>query len=331
MTEGNSLVWEILTEDEKSALLLSINYSKSSWQAGEIMNKAHYKYLEIQARANKFFKMFNEYFVETKNLRIPPDCYLDVNFRDYIILTLFERKSQREAIEAMGNSPFILPSARERILKENLDMLNNHENELFKSLYDLIIEFDRWNNARILPMSLQEPSAFKRRNKARLIKHLKNLSNLDEYHVIRFIDKFKAKPHRKCLYISVLSKNFENGYDIIKIKNNKEVIEYVSKNLRLYVFNEEVDADQFGYLVNKYLKNPKKDCKTGQKFWPLYRKTIETAFNYHEVNNIIPRRKYLEKAFRDMDELIIRRNDKKSLRISDPQPRIKEDYFYGTI
>lgn len=328
MKKGNSMAWGILTEDEKSSLLLSINYQKSTWQAGEIMNKAHYKYLEIQARANKFFKMFNEYFIETGNLKIPPNCNINQFFRDYLILTIFERKDPKEAIREMGKNPFILKSARDRIFKEQMDLLANHEEPEYQLLYDLIIEFDRWNNSRILPISLQEPSAFKRRNKTRLIKHLKNLANLSPFHIQRFEKKFKALKHRKALYITILGNDYESGYEIIKINKTAEAVEYISKTLRLFLFKEYVDADNFGYLVNKYLNNPKKTCRDGQKFWPTYRKTIELAYNYNDVNNIIPRRKNLEKAFKDMDNIVIKQQEKKASSIADPQKRADDKSFW---
>lgn len=333
MKKGNKQVWKILTDDEKSSLLLSINYGKSTWQAGEIMNKAHYKYLEIQARANKYFKMFNEYFLATNNLRIPANCYINPFFRDYIIATVFERKNPKEAIASLDNSPFIVVSAKERIFNECLEQLANHEDPNQRLLHDLIREFDRWNNFRILPLCLQEPSAFKRRNKTRLVKHLKNLSTLDEFHIRRFIKKFNVNNStgKKPLFIAVLSADHDEGYEVIRIANKKKIVEYISKHLRLYMYRDQVDADKFGYLVSRYLKDKEKDCKVGQKFWPMYRKNIELAHNYLDVNNIIPRRKHLEKAFRDLDEIHIRQKVKKAKeqKISDPQKRGETNNFWN--
>lgn len=321
--QEEGLAWQILTEDEQSALMLSINFGKSTWEAGELMNKAHYKYLEIQARANKFFRMFHEYFQATGDLRIPKDCLLNNDFRDYIIYTVFERKSKKEALDKMKHTAFFVSSAKERILAEGLERLGNSENELEQMLYDVIIEFDRWNNNRILPISLQEPSAFKRRNKTRLIKHLNNLSKLDPFHIHRFTNRFKAKKSEfKVYYITLLSSSYESGYEIIRVKKKKELFKYISKHLRLYIFDEHVDADQFGFLITRYLMNHKKDCKVGQQFWPKYRKAIECASNYLEVNNIIPRRKNLEKAFRDLDNLKLRKKEKNQIKqLTDPQKR----------
>lgn len=322
--KSNALTWEILSEDEKSALMLSINYGKSTWQAGEIMKKAHYKYLEIQARANQYFRMYNTYFIATNNLRIPDNCFINPYFRDFIIATVFERKTQKDAIASLGNNPFIIISAKERIFKECLDQLAYHDDPLHRLLYDLIMEYDRWNNSRILPICLQEPSAFKRRNKTRLIKHLKNLSSLDPFFIDRFLTRFKyVRNGKPALYVPVLSSSFDQGYEVVKIANKKNVIEYISKHLRLYVFIEHVDADSFGYLVSKYLRDKEKNCKVGQKFWPKYRKNIELAENYLEVNNIIPRRKHLEKAMRDLDNIHNKSFAKvKKVEIGDAQERV---------
>jgi len=327
--KGNKLVWKLLTEDEKSSLLLSLSFHKSTWEAGELMNKAHYKYLEIQARANKFFKMYNEYFTATGNKRIPENCILNPNFRDFIIGTVFERKTHKDVVREMGNTAFVIASAKERFLREGLEYLSKGD-ELHQMLYDLILEFDRWNNYRILPISLQEPSAFKRRNKTRLMKHLKNLANLDEYHIRRFTKRFTAKKSEKnVVYIPVLSKSFDEGYEVIRIKNDPEIVDHISVHLRLYLFEEEVDAEKFGYMVNKYLNNQKKDCKIGQKFWPDYRQCIESASNYLQVNNIIPRRKHLEKAFRDMDHLNQKKKAKKEKIIGDPTKRAESNIFWS--
>jgi uncharacterized FlgJ-related protein len=297
--------WDILTEDEQLSLTLSIQHNKSTWQAGEIMGKAHYKYLEINSRAKAFFKIFTEYFEKTNDLIIPEGVALHPDIAEFIRLTITNRMGYREAVKEIAvnsNTPLAINAARERLLKEYLSQLANDDNPLARDLYDLILDFDRWNNFRILPISLQEPSAFKRRNKTRLLKHLKNMKDLNEFHIDRFITKFKAKgTHRKKLFLPLISDTFIQGYDVVKIQNNKNIIEYLSNEFRLYAFEDKDDADDYGYLVESYLNNNKKDCKHGQIFWPKFRILITKAFNYGMVNNIIPRRKNLEKAFKDLD------------------------------
>lgn len=321
--------WDILTEDEKLAITLSINHKKSTWEAGEIMGKAHYKYLEIQARAKTFFMMFTEYLKKTNNLLIPEGVYLDKDVIEFIRLTIIERMGYRSAIKNMGNTALMISSARERIIEECMEQLLMDENPLAIDLYDLILDFDRWNNFRILPISIQEPSAFKRRNKTRLIKHLKNMKNLHDFHIDRFIMKFKYKRgDLKYAYLPLISDMFKNGYKVVKIKNRKHIIHYISKQFTLYVFKDEDDADDYGYLVEGYLNNLNKNCKHGQIFWPKFRKIITKASNYNEVNNIIPRRKNLENAFRDIDNITIKRMRKNISEYSDPAKRVTKNKIW---
>ena len=191
----NGKAWEILTQEEQIALTLSINHGKSSWQAGEIMEKAHYKYLEIQARAKMFFKIFTLYFQKSGEQLIPDNSDMTWDFQEFILCTLQNRKGYRETIKIIGKeSKLCHKKAKERVeaLKGYMAWLDNHEDPVHKELHDLIKEFDRWNNFRILPEDLQEPSAFKRRNKTRLLKHLKNLKNLEAFLVDRLINKFTA-------------------------------------------------------------------------------------------------------------------------------------------
>lgn len=319
----NNRAWDILTEDEQVSLTLSVQYNKSTWQAGEIMGKAHYKYLEINARAKTFFRLFTEYFEKTNNLIIPEGVAIHPDIAEFIRLTIVERLGYREAIKEIGNNTALsINSARERLLEEYLRQLANDDNPLAHDLYDLILDFDRWNNFRILPTSLQEPSAFKRRNKTRLLKHLNNLKNLHEFHIDRFVTKFKAnKTYLKPLYLPLISDTFVEGYDVIKIKNKEEIINYLSTEFRLYVFEDRDDADNYGYLVESYLNNKKKNCKHGQSFWPKYRTKISKANNYGQVNNIIPRRKHLEKAFKDLDGKNINKHLIEQV-LSDPQKRL---------
>jgi len=321
--------WDILTEDEKLAITLSVNHKKSTWEAGEIMGKAHYKYLEIQARAKVFFKMFTEYFEKTDGLIIPEGVYMDPDVAEFIRLTIVERLGYRTAIKKMGNTALVINSARERIIEDYMNQLLIDDNPLAIDLYDLVLDFDRWNNFRILPTSVQEPSAFKRRNKTRLIKHLKNLQNLHVYHLDRFVMKFKHKRGDiNSVYLPLVSDSYEQGYKVQKIKGKKHIIEYISKKFTLYIFKDKEDADDYGYLVEGYLNNTDKNCKHGQVFWPKFRQIIKKADNYGLVNNIIPRRKHLENAFRDIDNVIIARMKDGIGKVGDPAKRVKSSKLW---
>lgn len=310
----NSKAWDILTKEEKSALSLATNYNKSSWQAGEILNKAHYKYLEIQARAKHFFKIFTIYFEKTDGELIPKNSDMTWDLQEFILCTLQNRMGYRETLKAIGKeSPICHKKAIKRVeaLKEYLLWLDNHPNKLHKDLYDLILEFDRWNNFRILPEELQEPSAFKRRNKTRLLKHLRNLKKLNPFHVDRLLNKFQAPKgySGKILYVPLVSDSFLDGYKVIPIKATSKIVNYLSSSLNLYMFKDEGEADDYGYLVEDYLSKESKSCKQGQQFWPEFRLKIQKADNYAQVNNIIPRRSNLENAFRDLDKIHVKRKE----------------------
>lgn len=329
-----SKAWDILTQEEKSALSLSTNYGKSSWQAGEILNKAHYKYLEIQSRAKHFFRIFTIYFEETDNQLIPKDSDMTWDLQEFILCTLQNRMGYRETLKYIGKeSPICHKKAMKRVeaLKAYMDWLENHPNKIHQKLHDLILEFDRWNNFRILPEELQEPSAFKRRNKTRLLKHLRNLKELNPYHIDRLMNKFAAsdKYKGKILYAPIVSDSFPNGYEVIPIQATSKIVNYLSSSLNLYMFKDKGEADDYGFLVEDYLSKKSKSCKQGQIFWPEFRLKIKKAANYDQVNNIIPRRSNLEDAFRDMDRLTIKRRKGVSTKdVADPTKRVNKTSFW---
>lgn len=332
-----SKAWVILTEEEQTSLSLAINHSKSTWQAGEIMSKAHYKYLEILARAKAFFEMFTLYFNEFGDGLIPHNSDLPWDFKDFIIYSIEERMGYRETIKAIGRKSDLAHKKSEiriKTLVQYMDDLSKSTDKQHIALFDLIKEFDRWNNFRILPECIQEPSAFKRRNKTRLIKHLNNIKNLDQFLVDRLITKFKASDKYKgeLLYLPLVNDVHYKGYEVIPIKAETAIIKHISKDLNLYLFKDKDKADDYGFLVNSYLSNEDRTCIEGQKFWPRFRTYINEAENFNEVNNIIPRRSNLVNAFRDLDKIRVReKNSRYESRLIDdmkPAMRIKADKLW---
>ena len=332
----NNKAFDILTPEEKAALSLSINHSKSTWEAGEILSKAHYKYLEIHARAKHFFKIFTEYFKLTGDRIIPENSEISWDFREFIECTLIERMGYRETLKVIGKqSPLGHRVARVRDEKifEYMEWLRIHPSKNHRALHDLIKEFDRWNNFRILPESLQEPSAFKRRNKTRLLKHLKNIYNLDSFLIDKLLKSKRFKPNKnsKTIYLPIASDLEDKGYGIIHINSSEAVLDYISNELNLYVFDNLEDADDYGHLVESYMSaKGSRTCKLGQKFWPKFRVIIEKAYNYNQVNNIIPRRVGLEKAFRDLDKIMVKRIEanEANLNMGDGQKRLPSGEFW---
>lgn len=300
-----SKAWKILNKDEKSAMMLKFNKKKSSWEAGEIMDKSHYKYLEISSRAKFFFTTFTDYFEKTGDLLIPENTEIPDDFREFLHNIIEKRMGYSDAISKLDpSSPLYAKDSKTktRVLTDYLALLKDSGDELQLLLYDLIFDFDRWNNFRILPESLQEPSAFKRRNKTRLLKHLKNLNKIDEFNLYRFTKTLSAKNKKgKKYYLPLVSETFAENYNIVILDRKKDLLEYISKEFKLYIFKNKDLAKDYAILVDNYINLPNKNCKEGQIFWPTFRKLISKAINYNLVNNIIPRRKHLENSFREID------------------------------
>lgn len=332
-----SKAWVLLTDDEKSALSLSINHGKSTWQAGEILGKAHYKYLEIQARAKAFFEMFTLYFKQFDDMLIPVDSDLAWDFQLFIKYTIEERMGYRETIKRIGKESQLAnrkSSVRIKTLVDYMDGLQNKKDQAHSALFDLIKEFDRWNNFRILPECLQEPSAFRRRNKTRLVKHLNNIKELDQFLIDRLTNRFQVGPNYNgsVLYLPMVNDVNYKGYDVIKIKDDINTINHISNDLHLYIFKEKELADDYAFLVNTYLNNSAKTCIQGQKFWPKFRTMIKMAHNYNKVNNIIPRRSNLENAFRDLDKIKVGKSERgyniKLIESMAPSKRVNTDKLW---
>lgn len=329
--------WYILTDEEKAALSLTVNHSKSSWQAGEILNKAHYKFLEIQARAKHFYKMFIIYFEKSNGHIVPEQSDITWDFQEFILCTLQNRMGYRETLRAIGKGTELTSKRaykRDQQLQDYMYALANHKDPLHRDLYDLIVEFDRWNNFRILPEILREPSAYKRRNKSRLIKHLKNLKEIELYLLDRLKKKFVAPKNynRRVVYLPIVCDIEPDNYSLLRIQATSKNIEYISKSLKLYLFDDFDTAETYALLVEGYLNAGKKSCKDGQSFWPQYRTMIKDAYNYKEVNNIISRRDRLKEAFIDMDKAQVRKKRMKKMDIHDEsfgsQERGTEEKFW---
>lgn len=78
-----------------------------------------------------------------------------------------ETVKRKEASLYTGDSAQLLPKVNTKNIERNMKWLKESEDEWDKDTLRLILEFDRWNNFRILPRMLQQPSAFKRRSNKR--------------------------------------------------------------------------------------------------------------------------------------------------------------------
>lgn len=297
----NSKVWEILSDDEKTALNLSINMSKSSWEAGEIMEKSHYKYLEIQKRGETLLRLFQIHYNLYGKL-IPDEVELDLNFTQYIKILIEERQTIKSAVSKMPGTGFDKPKYRNALVKDSLYMLRDNKEESYQALYNIIMDFDRWNNFRILPTELQEPSAFKRRNKVRDLKQLELSLTIPTPSIKHIVKNYKYSGASSVHYAVIIDRNEGNNSKIIFTvakRSTKQLSELT--RMFIYIFETEELAKEFAYHLMTFPTKGKRNCREGLKFWPTFRVLSKKAFNYLELNNIIPTRRNQEVAFKDND------------------------------
>lgn len=319
--------WEMLTSQEKNSLFLQMTQGQSSWEAGEIMGVPHYKYLEIKERSIKFFKMFSDYLLEFNTL-IGVNSVIDNRFRDFVEAILEKRLPKSEALIYSGDSSLTVNSISDKLIIKNMERLRDSEYLHDRRLYDLIMEFDRWNNKRVLPKALQLPSAYKRRNNKRGKTYIMYISNLPEHKVKAISDIFVYKPRssrKKRYYITLISSMFDDGYSVITVKPSKDTIDKLSK-LSIFIFDDPDKADAFGFLITRFLDNPQTP-KTGQVFWANYREYTSMAINYDRVNSSDFYTEKLDVAY----DLVNRKGKKLKQRTIKTQParRADPELFYS--
>ena len=328
MNAAQSKAWNCLREDERQSLFLQISNGKSAWEAGTIMNRSHYKYLEIRERSQKFFKMFTEFF-ELHESIFRPDAPYNRVFMDYIEGCIEKRLSRKQASAYSGDSTQMFSKVRTKMLEYNLGVLRDSEDPWDKDTLTLIIEFDRWNNFRILPRIMQAPSAYKRRsnNKQKIyIQYLRE--KFPEWAHKKLIERFRYKitPNAKSRYWVALisrSKYPDKGYYVFPVKPSEEVVREMSRFF-IYLFKDKEDADTFGFMVDQYIDKTS-SIPSGQKFWTEFRDILEEAVNFSQVNNVDFNMKTLDMAYNThIKKKVKNKRDKNTEGLS----RVKEDVFY---
>lgn len=296
----NDKAWALLSQDEQLAISLKLGFTKSTWESGEIMSKAHYKFLEIEARAKFFLKMFTEHLQMYDDI-IPDYLEMDERVKQYLIYTIRDRKKISDAVDMIDNDAFSIASVRHSIIEKDMVRLMRAKKLVKKNFASMVLDFDRWNNFRILPKSLQEPSAFKRRNKNADKSNIKNILSINTLTIDKIIERFgEDKKDKGMLYVPIFSKFVSPEHSILIIKNKNSTIAQLSK-IGFYIFARKERADDFFNLLFTYDIETHKHCTEGQKFWPKYRQSIKHSINYNSIQKSIPSRKFLQSALKDMD------------------------------
>lgn len=295
MRNLNSQAWEMLLDDEKQALILQHGHNKSSWKAGEIMIKSHYKYLEIKYRAERFLKIFTEH-INIFGEIIPKYVGGGEEVKEYFYLCIVQRLKLKDVSIALNTKyKYNLKRDREKDILNQMEKWGISTNAYEQTLYNLIKDFDRWNNFRILPQEIQEPSAFNRRLKNIHKKHLRVASKFPDISVPMVTKLYGHKKGTKAIYLPIITEH--SRLFCLKLRDVKTTQKDIT-SLNLYMFYKEQQARDYLELAKTYLFKDKEDrrCKDGLIFWPKYRELMKLAANYEAIQKIVPSRKYLEQA-----------------------------------
>jgi len=320
--------WKILTEEEQNAINLSIQHGKSTWQAGEILKKSHYKYLEILDRAKTFLRIFTLHYKKYGAL-IPPGVPISQNFKLYLAYLMEDRVPMKMAVKRLDDKRYIIKTARDRKIYQEMFNIINTNNEACEDLFQLIMEFDRWNNFRILPEDLQEPSAFKRRAKARFQKYLKNLTTLPSTTLFLIKEKYKYGGNHERLWVALVNPEYTpTMYKLIPVKNTQMSRDYFGK-LGLPMYREEKKAIEFGQLIAQYyLTEDKKTPRLGQKFWQTFRLMLKDAINYESIEHIKKTRAHILRTV-DFNDKALHSKSKSKKQKLEGEKRVDDDFFHG--
>ena len=91
------------------------------------------------------------------------------------------------------------------------------------------------------------------------------------------------KKNGKVRYIALVSSIFEYGYQVVPVGVKDQITKELTE-MKIYIFDEQLDADDFGLQVSRYFEIG--DPHSGLKFWKTFNELIEKSINYKEINNM---------------------------------------------
>ena len=299
MKANEKRAWGYLDKSEQTALSLQYAFSKSSWEAGQMMARSHYKYLEIKYRAEKFFKMYTEH-IDVFQEVVPDYLFCQKDVLQYFKYCLEDRLKPAIAINKIeqAQDKRIIKSELNKKIEETMNRWQNSEQAIEATMVNFIKDFDRWNNFRILPRSCQEPSAFKRRIKNTYKRHIRMLNSIPNISIEKIRELFETKK-TPCVFLPLI---IEKTPWVIKIQNKPKTVEALSE-ISFYIYEDDRTAREYIEAIADYCFKNEKDCKDGLEFWPVYRDIIKKAINYQKVQQITPSRKYLDLALQKLSYL----------------------------
>lgn len=282
-------VWSHLSTDETTALTLVLGNGKSTWEGGTIMQKSHYKFLEILQRGKHFIKLFSQQYHLYKTL-IPDSVTINPIVKDYLLLVIGKRVKPTDAIKQMNHPIFSVTKHRTEYLKRELDKWSVSKEPAEQLFYNLVMEFDRWNNWRILPKELQEPHAFKRRNKNVIRYYLKNWANADIDDSQELVEMIRREKAKNIGYVGIIYNCRSYEFEIVKVNLESKKTNKLCNDLKYFIFKDPKDCEKLLEVVTEYFGKDERKSAEGLNFWPQIRILISRAYNYNQIMGITPDR-----------------------------------------
>lgn len=285
MNEYEERAWSILDEMERSVLILNLTHGKSIREVGSILKKPHYRCLQVKERAESLFKLMINHYSNYGSL-FSPNSPTNKEFRSYIESLIEDRSTIKEAHCKSETANLMIPRLRERYIIKNMEYLGLSHDEWDKSTHNIILEFDRYNNFRILPKVLQRVSPFKRKYTKDMLRYLEGMTNHNDVRLDYLLSLVgKTKKEETCIYVVLFSyERFDFGYKVLPIYFKNKNLNIFKEN-KYYLWDDIENADYFGTVVANFMYK-EKNSGIAQKFWGKYREHIKLAINYKEVNNI---------------------------------------------
>ena len=271
--------YEYLSEKEQTILSLIVINERSFKEVAAIMDISPYKVKEIYFRAKKFFVMFSEHFAIYDTV-FPKSISFSITFLKYANQVLLRKA------DLMGNPEFIdlsILKVRTKFWVDLIQILESvpiNSNPHYAAALELLLEFDKWNERRILPKAFQRPSGFDRR-RLKVFKKLKDtITGISDIGLQYIKNKFE-NPEGK-VFIVIVN---EKGAEIIPFVLNTSSFLYFTKN-GLLIFDSKSRATELGTLIFTFSKMEGKTTHGAYRFWSEYRVLIFYAINIEEILKI---------------------------------------------
>lgn len=299
MEKNREKAWEYLTDLEKQSVYLTLGQGISGCSAGEILGLTHYKYLELKSRSETLFKIFSDYFEKHPSL-VKPSTFIKPQFRDFIYGCLEKRLPLSKASIYAGEGQWSTVKIRNQEILDGMALLKSSTSEWDRDLWQLIIEFDRWNSFRILPYELQAPSPYKRKSNRQVKAYFKYLRSIPSKTLTKLELTLFYRGQKPC-YIALIKETYEDGYKVIPIQENKKNLNNLSIQ-RIYIFPKEHLAEEFALMVKR--QPSILTSKQGLGFWSEYSKVVQQAINYENIDHTTKIKTFYDEQFQDNYHLL---------------------------